>query len=110
MNQLKRAVLVILDGWGLGTKPEVDALKQADTPFMDDLLLNRPNSTLITFGEEVGLPEGQMGNSEVGHMNIGTGRIIKQDLPKINQAVAEKLTSVLYRNHKYCPSTIMMSA
>ncbi|MEN0048449.1 MAG: 2,3-bisphosphoglycerate-independent phosphoglycerate mutase [Bacteroidota bacterium] len=90
MKRIERAILVILDGWGLGTKPEVDALQQADTPFMDDLLQNYPNSTLITFGEEVGLPEGQMGNSEVGHLNIGAGRIVYQDFAKINKAIRER--------------------
>ncbi|MEM8525873.1 MAG: 2,3-bisphosphoglycerate-independent phosphoglycerate mutase [Bacteroidota bacterium] len=90
MRQLKRAILVILDGWGLGTKPEADALQQADTPFVDSLFQNYPNSTLVTFGEDVGLPEGQMGNSEVGHLNIGAGRVVYQDFAKINKAIRER--------------------
>lgn len=84
-----RAFLLILDGWGIGPKPEADAIRQANTPFMDSLLRRYPNSTLTTFGEDVGLPEGQMGNSEVGHMNIGAGRIVWQELARINKAVRE---------------------
>ncbi|MEL6943692.1 MAG: 2,3-bisphosphoglycerate-independent phosphoglycerate mutase, partial [Bacteroidota bacterium] len=90
MKQIERAILVILDGWGLGTNPESDALQQADTPFVDNLFKNYPNSTLVTFGEEVGLPEGQMGNSEVGHLNIGAGRVVYQDFAKINKAIRER--------------------
>ena len=84
-----RAFLLILDGWGLGPNPEVDAIKQADTPFMDGLMQKYPWSTLVTHGEDVGLPEGQMGNSEVGHLNIGAGRIVWQELARINKAVRE---------------------
>ncbi|MBK9336953.1 MAG: 2,3-bisphosphoglycerate-independent phosphoglycerate mutase [Lewinellaceae bacterium] len=84
-----RAFLLILDGWGLGTKPEADAIRQADTPFMDSLLQHYPHSTLVTYGEDVGLPEGQMGNSEVGHLNIGAGRVVWQELARINKAVRE---------------------
>jgi len=84
-----RAFLLILDGWGIGPKPEADAIRQANTPFMDKLLQNYPNSTLITFGEDVGLPEGQMGNSEVGHTNLGAGRVVWQELARINKAVRE---------------------
>lgn len=84
-----RAFLIILDGWGLGPKPEADAIRQANTPFMDSLMQNYPNSTLTTFGEDVGLPEGQMGNSEVGHLNIGAGRVVWQELARINKAVRE---------------------
>lgn len=86
----ERALLVILDGWGLGTKREADALQQAHTPFFDYLIQTYPNNTLVTFGEEVGLPEGQMGNSEVGHLNIGAGRIVYQELARINKAVRER--------------------
>ncbi len=85
---MKRAVLLILDGWGLGEIPAVDAIKQANTPIIDDLMTNCANATLTTFGEDVGLPGGQMGNSEVGHMNIGAGRIVYQDLLKINKDIA----------------------
>jgi len=86
----KKAFLLILDGWGLGPKPEADAIKQADTPFFDQLWANYPHSTLVTFGEDVGLPEGQMGNSEVGHLNIGAGRVVWQELARINKAVRER--------------------
>src|SRR6056297_1466327 len=84
------AFLMILDGWGLGTDPKADAIRQAHTPFMDKLMNDYPTAELTTFGEEVGLPEGQMGNSEVGHLNIGAGRIVYQDLVKINQAVKDR--------------------
>jgi 2,3-bisphosphoglycerate-independent phosphoglycerate mutase len=86
----KKACLLILDGWGLGQKPEADAVFQANTPYFDKLWSTRPHSTLITFGEDVGLPEGQMGNSEVGHLNIGAGRIVWQELARINKAVRER--------------------
>ena len=82
-------MLVILDGWGKGQKPSADAIAQANTPVMDNLLRTCPNSELATFGEEVGLPEGQMGNSEVGHLNIGAGRVVYQELARINKAVRE---------------------
>jgi 2,3-bisphosphoglycerate-independent phosphoglycerate mutase len=87
---MKKAFLLILDGWGLGQKPEADAILQADTPFFDQLWATCPHSTLVTFGEEVGLPEGQMGNSEVGHLNIGAGRIVWQELARINKAVRDR--------------------
>ncbi|MEM9991440.1 MAG: 2,3-bisphosphoglycerate-independent phosphoglycerate mutase [Bacteroidota bacterium] len=87
MNSAKRAILVILDGWGHGHKPEVDAIFQAHTPFTDSLYEKYPHSELITHGEQVGLPEGQMGNSEVGHLNIGAGRIVYQELARINKAI-----------------------
>jgi 2,3-bisphosphoglycerate-independent phosphoglycerate mutase len=86
---MQNAFLLILDGWGLGPKPEADAIRQANTPFVDSLLQTAPHSTLITYGEDVGLPEGQMGNSEVGHQNIGAGRIVWQELARINKAVRE---------------------
>ena len=85
----KKFALVILDGWGHGDKTESDAIFNANTPFMDSLYEKYPHSTLITSGEEVGLPEGQMGNSEVGHLNIGAGRVVYQDLVKINLAVKD---------------------
>ncbi len=84
-----RAFLLILDGWGLGPKPEADAIRQANTPFMDALMQQYPMSTLVTHGEDVGLPDGQMGNSEVGHLNIGAGRIVWQELARINKAIRE---------------------
>ena len=86
----KNAFLIILDGWGHSPNPKVSALAQANTPTIDALYKNHPNSELITFGEEVGLPEGQMGNSEVGHLNIGAGRIVYQELARINKAIREK--------------------
>jgi len=86
---MSKVVLCILDGWGLGSVPESDALAQANTPFMDFATAELPNATLTTFGLEVGLPAGQMGNSEVGHMNIGAGRVVYQDLAKINKAISD---------------------
>lgn len=83
----KKVVLMILDGWGISSNPEVSAVHKAKTPFIDSLLEKYPNSRLRTDGLNVGLPEGQMGNSEVGHMNLGAGRIVYQDLAKINLAV-----------------------
>ena len=75
---------MILDGWGLGTNPNVSAIDKANTPYIDSLYNDYPNSKLVTYGSGVGLPEGQMGNSEVGHMNLGAGRIVYQDFAKIN--------------------------
>lgn len=83
----KKVILMILDGWGITQDPAVSAIAQADTPFMDSLYTKYPHAQLLTHGMNVGLPEGQMGNSEVGHMNLGAGRIIYQDLAKINMAV-----------------------
>lgn len=85
----KKCMLVILDGWGIGNAKNADAIAAAQTPFMDKLLQTHPHSTLRTSGEDVGLPDGQMGNSEVGHLNIGAGRVVYQDLVKINKAVRE---------------------
>lgn len=85
----KKVALIILDGWGYGDKTKSDAIFNANTPFFDSCLTKYPNTTLKTFGENVGLPEGQMGNSEVGHLNIGAGRIVYQDFAKINKAVKE---------------------
>lgn len=78
---------MILDGWGITQNPAVSAIAQAQTPFIDSLYKNYPHAQLRTDGMNVGLPEGQMGNSEVGHMNLGAGRIVYQDLAKINMAV-----------------------
>ncbi len=80
---------MILDGWGKSPDPKVSAIAQANTPFVDSLYTLYPNADLLTDGMNVGLPEGQMGNSEVGHMNLGAGRIVYQDLAKINKAVKE---------------------
>ena len=87
MNQ--KTALIILDGWGHGDHSDSDAIFNAKTPFMDSLYEKYPNAELVTFGEDVGLPEGQMGNSEVGHMNIGAGRIVYQELTRINKAIRE---------------------
>ncbi|MDB9960701.1 2,3-bisphosphoglycerate-independent phosphoglycerate mutase [Oceanihabitans sp.] len=83
----KKVILMILDGWGKSPDPKVSAIDHANTPFIDSLYTNFPNATLRTDGLHVGLPEGQMGNSEVGHMNLGAGRIVYQDLVRINLAV-----------------------
>jgi len=83
----QKVILMILDGWGIGNKDVADIIHLANTPFMDSLKTNFPNATLKTSGEDVGLPDGQMGNSEVGHLNIGAGRVVYQDLMKINKAV-----------------------
>ena len=84
-----KTILIILDGWGHGDKSKSDAIFHAKTPYIDSLYKNYPNSELLTDGEKVGLPNGQMGNSEVGHLNIGAGRIVDQDLVKINKACSD---------------------
>ena len=85
----KKVLLMILDGWGIGNKGKGDVIFNTPTPFMDSLNANYPHSQLQASGENVGLPDGQMGNSEVGHLNIGAGRIVYQDLVKINRACAD---------------------
>ena len=85
----KSAILIIMDGWGLGSVGYADAIQHAKTPFVSSLYSKFPNSTLITCGEAVGLPDGQMGNSEVGHLNIGAGRIVYQELQRINVAIRD---------------------
>ena len=89
MTAPKPVVLCILDGWGLREETEANAPALADTPTFDRLMETCPSATLITHGEDVGLPEGQMGNSEVGHTNIGAGRVVWMDLPKINNAIKD---------------------
>ncbi|MCS7078391.1 MAG: 2,3-bisphosphoglycerate-independent phosphoglycerate mutase, partial [Bacteroidia bacterium] len=84
--QSKKVLLVILDGWGIAQNPEVSAINKAHTPFIDSLYEKYPHTQLEASGLAVGLPEGQMGNSEVGHLNIGAGRIVYQDLVKISLA------------------------
>jgi len=86
----KKVILMILDGWGKSPDPKVSAIDNANTPFIDSLYTKYPNASLRTDGLHVGLPEGQMGNSEVGHMNLGAGRIVYQDLVKVNLAVQNK--------------------
>ncbi len=85
----KKALLMILDGWGIGAHDKGDVIFNTPTPFMDHLNATYPHSQLLASGENVGLPDGQMGNSEVGHLNIGAGRIVYQDLVKINRACAD---------------------
>ncbi|TDY14059.1 2,3-bisphosphoglycerate-independent phosphoglycerate mutase [Meridianimaribacter flavus] len=86
----KKVILMILDGWGTSPDPKVSAIDNAKTPYIDSLYHNYSHASLRTDGLHVGLPEGQMGNSEVGHMNLGAGRIVYQDLVKINLAVKDK--------------------
>lgn len=85
----KKALLMILDGWGIGNHGKGDVIFNTPTPYMDYLEANYPHAQLQASGENVGLPDGQMGNSEVGHLNIGAGRIVYQDLVKINRACAD---------------------
>ena len=85
----KKALLMILDGWGVGPQAKSNVIFSTPTPYWDSLIANYPNSQLQASGENVGLPDGQMGNSEVGHLNIGAGRVVYQDLVKINRAIAD---------------------
>src|SRR5690348_10258136 len=87
MMEAKKVILIIMDGWGLGQKKESDAIQNANVPFVTSLYSKYPNTTLVTCGGAVGLPEGQMGNSEVGHLNLGAGRIVYQELERINVAI-----------------------
>ncbi|MBI1819152.1 MAG: 2,3-bisphosphoglycerate-independent phosphoglycerate mutase, partial [Nitrospirae bacterium] len=80
-------LLIILDGWGINPDPVSNAIEQAHLPFYTSLLKKFPHCRIMTSGESVGLPDGQMGNSEVGHLNIGAGRIIYQELLKINKSI-----------------------
>jgi len=98
----KKAALVVLDGWGLGNKSHSDAVYNANTPVTDALTQTYPHATLLTHGANVGLPDGQMGNSEVGHMNIGAGRVVWQMLAKINKAfddTAQGFSDLATDNH-----------
>lgn len=100
----KKTILMILDGWGKSPDPKVSAIDNANTPYIDSLYTKFPNASLRTDGLHVGLPEGQMGNSEVGHMNLGAGRIVYQDLVKVNLAVENKTLNneeVLVNAFKY---------
>ena len=89
MTVNRPVLLCILDGWGISDRPEQSAPDQADTPVMDRLIAECPHETLITFGPDVGLPKGQMGNSEVGHTNIGAGRVVAMDLGQIDLAIED---------------------
>src|SRR5687767_3916436 len=86
----KKVLLMILDGWGIATNKAVSAIDQARTPFINSLYSKYANSKLEASGLAVGLPAGQMGNSEVGHMNIGAGRVVYQDLVRVNKAIEDK--------------------
>ena len=88
-NAGKKALLIILDGWGIGDKGKDDVISQTATPYIDNLMASYPHSQLQASGEYVGLPDGQMGNSETGHLNIGAGRVVYQDLVRINRACAD---------------------
>jgi 2,3-bisphosphoglycerate-independent phosphoglycerate mutase len=87
MEKKVPTVLMVLDGWGLPTGKDTDAISAARTPAMDGLWRSCPSTTLSASGEDVGLPEGQIGNSEVGHLNLGAGRIVYQDFTRINKAI-----------------------
>ncbi|MGC9352285.1 MAG: 2,3-bisphosphoglycerate-independent phosphoglycerate mutase [Mariniphaga sp.] len=97
MTEVQKTLLMILDGWGIGDGSKGDIVSQAPTPFMDSLLEKYPHSQLLASGENVGLPEGQMGNSEVGHLSIGAGRVLYQDMVKITRAIKDKS---LWKNPK----------
>lgn len=90
METDKRAILIIMDGWGIGDGSSSDVIANSETPFVNSLYRNYPHSWLLTSGEHVGLPDGQMGNSEVGHLNIGAGRVVYQDLVLINKSIKDK--------------------
>ncbi len=88
MTQIRKPVmLIIMDGWGIAPPSETNAITMADTPVFDRLIATRPNTQITAHGRAVGLPEGQMGNSEVGHLNLGAGRVVKQDLMRINESI-----------------------
>jgi 2,3-bisphosphoglycerate-independent phosphoglycerate mutase len=87
MEQRRPVMLAILDGWGWRDDPADNAIRQAHTPTFDRLWSSCPRAFLRTSGRDVGLPQGQMGNSEVGHLNIGAGRTVKQDLPRVTDAI-----------------------
>ncbi|MEP7107480.1 MAG: 2,3-bisphosphoglycerate-independent phosphoglycerate mutase [Ferruginibacter sp.] len=97
----KKTILVIMDGWGLGKVKSSDAIQNAKTPFVSSLYKDYPNATLVTCGEDVGLPDGQMGNSEVGHLNLGAGRIVYQELQRINVGI---------RNGEFQKNEILLNA
>ncbi len=97
MTTNNRVMLIVLDGWGLGKNDSTNAIYNAETPYFDSLMKNYPNSQLLASGESVGLPDGQMGNSEVGHLNLGAGRKIYHDLVRINKAIE---SDSIYENAK----------
>src|SRR5690242_8881703 len=87
--EAKKVILVIMDGWGIGQNKESDAIQNAKTPFVSSLWDGYPHTTLTACGRAVGLPEGQMGNSEVGHLNLGAGAVVRQDLMRIDDAIGD---------------------
>src|SRR5678815_3815520 len=97
----RKVILIIMDGWGLGKVKSSDAIQNSNTPFVSSLYTKYPNTTLTTCGEVVGLPEGQMGNSEVGHLNLGAGRIVYQELQRINVAI---------RNGSFAKNEILLNS
>src|SRR5258705_7072830 len=100
----KKVILIIMDGWGLGRKKTADAIQNANVPFVSSLYKKYPNTTLVTCGEAVGLPDGQMGNSEVGHLNLGAGRVVYQELQRINLAIQDgsfAKNDVLFQSIRY---------
>ena len=105
-------LLMILDGFGVGEKNDTNAIHKAETPYIDEIINNFPNSTLKASGEAVGLPEGLMGNSEVGHLNIGAGRIVNQDIMRITNDIRNgeykknKEINDLYKSVKDIPCDI----
>ena len=99
-------MLVILDGWGWREDPADNAVRQARTPAFDALWSSCPHAFLRTSGADVGLPDGQMGNSEVGHLNIGAGRVVMQDLPRIGAAIAR--TASMHSLLDKCPRPLVM--
>jgi 2,3-bisphosphoglycerate-independent phosphoglycerate mutase len=104
----KKVALLILDGWGHGDHSKSDGIFNAETPFVDSLEKNYPNAELLTSGLHVGLPDGQMGNSEVGHLNIGAGRIVYQELTRINKAIVDgefQTNAVLNEAYDYAKKT-----
>lgn len=101
----KKVLLVIMDGWGLGKIKSSDAIQHAHVPFVQSLYSKYPNTTLVTCGVDVGLPDGQMGNSEVGHLNLGAGRVVYQELERINVAIRNKSfheNPMLLESIRYC--------
>jgi 2,3-bisphosphoglycerate-independent phosphoglycerate mutase len=97
----KKTILIIMDGWGLGKVKSSDAIQNAHVPFVSSLYSKYPHTTLVTCGEAVGLPEGQMGNSEVGHLNLGAGRIVYQELQRINVSI---------KNHEFQQNQVLLNA
>ncbi len=108
MKKNKKTALIILDGWGCGKPSNANAIYKANTPFIDSLYKKTPYSNLLTDGNNVGLPRNQMGNSEVGHLNIGAGRIVLQDLKTINESIKSNFfnkNKVLLQAIKYAKKT-----